>query len=59
MNDTKFHTLRTRAGMNLKEFSDMFGIPYRTVQNWDSGERTPPEYVVLMIEYILKSEKLI
>lgn len=32
-----------------KAVADRFGIPYRTVQNWYRGERTPPEYVARMI----------
>lgn len=33
-----------------------FGIPLRTVQNWCTGKRIPPEYVVNMIEKILEME---
>lgn len=32
-----------------KAVAKRFGIPYRTVQNWYRGERTPPEYVARMI----------
>lgn len=32
-----------------KAVANRFGIPYRTVQNWYRGERTPPEYVARMI----------
>jgi len=36
---------------NLKmvELSKRFDIPYRTVQDWYYGKRTPPEYMVTMI----------
>lgn len=30
-----------------------FDIPLRTVQEWCAGRRTPPPYVVRMIEEIL------
>ena len=30
--------LREKMGMNRREFSDYYGIPYRTVQDWE--ERT-------------------
>ena len=26
--------LREKMGMNRREFSDYYGIPYRTVQDW-------------------------
>ena len=25
-------------GMNRREFSDYYGIPYRTIQDWEAGE---------------------
>ena len=28
--------LRTKMGMNRREFSDYYGIPYRTVQDWEA-----------------------
>lgn len=59
MDKTPFHALREESGLSLKEFSDMFRIPYRSVQNWDNGERTPPEYVLHMVEYILRDKGLI
>lgn len=42
--------LRTTTGMTQKEFSEYFGIPIRTLQKWETGERTPPDYVVSLIE---------
>ena len=29
------------------------GIPYRTIQDWASGRRTPPEYLTRLMEYWL------
>lgn len=34
-----------------------FGIPLRTVQAWHIGERTPPDYVVRMMDELLQREK--
>ena len=45
------------SGMNLKEFSEYFSIPYRTVQDWNAGRRTPPEYLLELINYKLENEK--
>ena len=52
-----FKELRESSGMNKKEFSDYFKIPYRTVQNWELGLRPCPEYIVDLIEYKLNNEK--
>ena len=31
----KLVELRKSTGMNRRQFSDYFGIPYRTVQDWE------------------------
>ena len=36
---------RQFAGLSVKEVSDLTGIPYRSLQNWEIGLRVPPEYV--------------
>ena len=51
--------LRTACGMSITAFAEYFGIPYRTVQDWDGERRTPPDYLVNLIEYKLKHEDLI
>lgn len=48
--------LRTMSGMTQAQFADYFNIPKRTVENWETGVRTPPEYVVRLIEYKLTNE---
>ena len=35
--------LRESTGMNKKQFSVYFGIPYRTFQDWELGNRRVPE----------------
>lgn len=51
--------LRTAANMSQKVFAEYFGIPKRSVENWDSGVSKPPEYLVKLIEYKLRNEGLI
>lgn len=41
------------AGLSQRKLAEKFGIPYRTMENWSSGERTPPEYVSLMLQECL------
>lgn len=51
--------IKEGSGMNWKEFSAYFQIPYRTVQDWERGNRKMPEYVLRLMEYKLRMEKLI
>ncbi len=43
--------LRKRTGMNRKEFAEYFEIPYRTVQEWELGNRRMPEYLLRLMKY--------
>ena len=45
--------LRDKTGMTRKAFSDHLGIPVRTVEDWEKGKRTPPEYIPRLIAYQL------
>ena len=44
--------------MTQKEFAEYFNIPVRTIQDWEAGRRTPPVYVVELIEYKIEKEIL-
>ena len=50
--------LRESIGLSRKEFSLHVGIPVRTLEDWEAGRRTPPEYVPRLIAYQLKYEEL-
>lgn len=51
--------LRDSIGMSRKEFSEHTGIPVRTLEDWEAGRRTPPEYIPRLIAYQLKYEELV
>ena len=50
--------LRESIGLSRKEFSVHVGIPVRTLEDWEAGRRTPPEYIPRLIAYQLKYEEL-
>ena len=51
--------LRTASGMTQKAFSEYFGIPKRTIQNWEGGVNICPDYLLSLLEYKLCREGLI
>ena len=51
--------LRKSIGLTRKEFSEHVGIPVRTLEDWEAGRRTPPEYIPRLIAYQLKYEELL
>ena len=55
----RIRELRESIGFTRKEFSEHIGIPVRTLEDWEAGRRTPPEYIPRLIEYQLKYEELV
>lgn len=49
--------IRAQAGMTRNEFCDWLGLPYRTLQEWELGDRIMPEYVLDLIAYKVANEK--
>ena len=42
--------------MNRKDFCEYFGIPYRTVQDWELGNREMPDYLLRLMIYKAKMD---
>lgn len=45
-----------RGNMTQQEFSKAYGVPLRTLQNWELGVNTPPTYVLDLLEFRIKHE---
>ncbi len=48
--------MRTRLGVTQSEFAARYHIPFRTIQNWETGLRKPPEYIVKLLEGRIKED---
>lgn len=51
-----FHEIRTLSGLTQQAFSEKYGIPKRSIENWEGGKRNPPEYVIKLLERIVKED---
>ncbi len=51
-------TLREGMGMTQKEFSEYFEVSKRSVEEWERGGRRIPMYLLKLMEYKAKKEKL-
>jgi len=49
--------LRKSTGMNRKEFCSYFDIPYRTVTDWELGNRKMPEYLLKLMVFKVSVDK--
>ena len=50
--------LRESTGMNRKEFCEYFEIPYMTETDWELGNGKMPQYLLRLMAYKIKIEKL-
>ena len=41
----KLKAVRAAAGLTQHGMADLMLIPFRTIQQWEGGQRTPPPYV--------------
>lgn len=42
--------MRKNFGFTQKQFSEITGIPKRTIEDWETEKRHPPEWLPKMIE---------
>lgn len=44
-----FKEMRQKMGLTQKQVSDIYQIPYSTIQKWEHGICVPPDYVLKMM----------
>lgn len=49
---------RAKTGFNRRQFAEHFGIPLRTVEDWEAGRRKIPDYLLRLMLYKLEIERL-
>lgn len=50
--------IRKMTGLSQARFSEKYGIPKRTIEAWEMGERTAPEYVMELLTIRVKMEEV-
>lgn len=51
--------MRNYIGISRAEFSRRYNIPLRTLESWESEVRTPPEYVLNLLEESVRRTDII
>lgn len=49
----KIKEKRIELGLTQQQLADLTGIPFRTIQNWEGGQRKCPEYVERLLLFYL------
>lgn len=55
--DLTFRAVRKLSELTQAAFSQHYNIPIRSVQNWDTGERVPPDYLLELLAADVITEK--
>ena len=48
--------LRKKTGLSQKKFCDKYGIPIRTLQDWEYGKNEPAPYLVNLLERAVNAD---
>lgn len=48
--NTRISVIRNRTKLSQSQFAKKYRIPVRTLQEWEQGRKTPPGYVIRLIE---------
>jgi len=51
--------LRKLSGMTQKAFGEYFGIPKRTIEDWETERRNCSEYLLKLMYYKMEKEGVI
>ncbi len=57
--DEQVRELRASTGLNRKEFCEKYEIPYRTMTEWELGQRRAPDYVIRLLAYYIKTQEIL
>ena len=49
MSDNEIKSIRKKSGLSQAGFSEMYGIPKRTIEAWETMDRKPPDYLVELL----------
>lgn len=53
----RIKALRKLTGLSQTKFGEKYGIPMRTIQNWENGYSEAPEYLVDLLEEAVWTDK--
>jgi DNA-binding transcriptional regulator YiaG len=52
---SKIREARTKLGLTQQQLANLTGIPFRTIQNWEGGQRKCPDYVEKLLLFYIEN----
>ena len=53
---SRIKEIRSISGLSQVRFSAKYGIPRRTIESWEMGERQCPTYVIELLERVVNED---
>lgn len=47
--------IRASTGLSQQKFAEKTGVPARTILSWETGDRTPPSYVIPLLRLAVRA----
>lgn len=57
MNEIK--NIRAKTGLSQAKFAKKYGIPRRSIENWEMGVNEPPEYLQKLLNFRVETDLMI
>ncbi len=54
--ESKIKAIRAKTGLSQAKFATVYHIPMRTLQDWERAVRTPPDYVIELLEFKVNAD---
>lgn len=54
--ENKIKAIRAKTGLSQAKFSETYHIPRRTLQDWEREVRTPPDYMIELLEFRVNAD---
>lgn len=54
--ENSIRELRESTGLSRKAFCDKYGIPYRTMQDWEDGKSKPVEWAEGLLRRVVRED---
>lgn len=57
-NSKRIKEIRKQLGLTQKQFAVDYKIPQGTLENWEQGLSSPPDYLIYLMDKLMESEVL-